>query len=95
MTSSQHTLHGELADVLRDSVRDILPDVRPETVSLDQTFDSLGADSVDQVEILTRLLDHLGIDEPLSAQETQCSFAILIDSLVAAAGRAPDRHPDS
>ena len=51
-----------------DTVKEVLEenlDINPETVSDDSTFDSLGIDSLDTVELLMNLEDKLGIEVEL------------------------------
>lgn len=48
-----------------DTVRDILQenlDIAPESVNDDSTFESLGVDSLDLVELICELEDRCGID---------------------------------
>lgn len=48
-----------------ETVKDILHenlDIEPETVNEDSTFDSLGIDSLDMVELICELEDRLDID---------------------------------
>lgn len=68
-----------------DTVREILQrnlDIDPATVGEDSTFDSLGIDSLDMVELICDLEDELGIDfgEP-EGLETTADLVAYIDSL--------------
>ena len=52
-----------------DTVKEVLEenlDINPETVNDDSTFDSLGIDSLDTVELLMNLEDKLGIEVELA-----------------------------
>lgn len=68
-----------------DTVREILQrnlDIDPAAVGEDSTFDSLGIDSLDMVELICDLEDELGIDfgEP-EGLETTADLVAYIDSL--------------
>ena len=48
-----------------DTIKDILQenlDIAPENVDEDSTFDSLGVDSLDMVELICELEERLGVD---------------------------------
>ena len=67
------------------TVREILQrnlDIDPAAVGEDSTFDSLGIDSLDMVELICDLEDELGIDfgEP-EGLETTADLVAYIDSL--------------
>lgn len=68
-----------------DTVKEVLEenlDINPESVNDDSTFDSLGIDSLDMVELICDLEDELGIDfgEP-EGLETTADLVAYIDSL--------------
>ena len=68
-----------------DTVRDILQrnlDIDPATVTEESTFDSLGIDSLDMVELICDLEDELGIDfgEP-EGLTTTADLVAYIDAL--------------
>ena len=65
MTSTQptHTL-TEVFTVVREVVSDILPEVTD--IPGHKHLKDLGADSVDRVEIILALMDHFGVDAPMS-----------------------------
>lgn len=68
-----------------DTIRSILQDnldIAPEKVDEDSTFDSLGIDSLDMVELICDLEDELGIDfgEP-EGLETMKDLVSYIDGL--------------
>lgn len=68
-------------DTLKAILNDNL-DIAPEKVDLDSTFDSLGVDSLDMVELICELEDRCGIDfgEP-EGLETVADLVAYIDSL--------------
>jgi len=68
-----------------DTIKDILQqnlDIQPENVSEESTFDSLGIDSLDMVELICELEDRMGIDfgEPEGLQ-TVADIVAYVDSL--------------
>lgn len=68
-------------DTLKAILNDNL-DIAPEKVDMDSTFDSLGIDSLDMVELICELEDRCGIDfgEP-EGLETVADLVAYIDSL--------------
>ena len=68
-------------DTLKAILNDNL-DIVPEKVDMDSTFDSLGIDSLDMVELICELEDRCGIDfgEP-EGLETVADLVAYIDCL--------------
>ncbi len=68
-----------------DTIKEILQenlDIAPETVDEDSTFESLGVDSLDMVELICELEERLGVDfgEP-EGLETMSDLVKYVDSL--------------
>ena len=68
-----------------DTIKDILQenlDIAPEDVDVDSTFESLGVDSLDMVELICELEERLDVDfgEPESL-ETMGDLVEYVDSL--------------
>ena len=68
-----------------DTIKEILQenlDIAPETVDEDSTFESLGVDSLDMVELICELEERLGVDfgEP-EGLETMSDRVKYVDSL--------------
>ena len=68
-----------------DTIKDILQenlDIAPENVDVDSTFESLGVDSLDMVELICELEERLGVDfgEP-EGLETMSDLVEYVDSL--------------
>lgn len=68
-----------------DTIKDILNenlDIAPEDVNEDSTFESLGIDSLDMVELICELEDRLGIDfgEP-EGLATMADLVAYVDGL--------------
>ncbi len=68
-----------------DTIKDILKenlDIDPESVSEDSTFETLGIDSLDMVELICELEDRLSVDfgEP-EGLSTMADLVEYVDSL--------------
>lgn len=68
-----------------DTIKDILQenlDIAPEDVDIDSTFESLGVDSLDMVELICELEERLDVDfgEP-EGLETMGDLVEYVDSL--------------
>lgn len=68
-----------------DTIKDILQqnlDIDPETISEESTFDSLGIDSLDMVELICELEDRMDVEfgEPEGLQ-TVADIVAYVDSL--------------
>ena len=67
-----------------DTVKEVLEenlDINPESVNDDSTFESLGIDSLDTVELLMNLEDKLGIEVELDQKvETVGDLVAFIES---------------
>ena len=68
-----------------DTIKDILQenlDIAPENVDVDSTFESLGVDSLDMVELICELEERLNVDfgEP-EGLETMGDLVEYVDSL--------------
>lgn len=68
-----------------DTIKDILQenlDIAPENVDIDSTFESLGVDSLDMVELICELEERLDVDfgEP-EGLETMGDLVEYVDSL--------------
>ena len=68
-----------------DTIKDILQenlDIAPEDVDVDSTFESLGVDSLDMVELICELEERLDVDfgEP-DGLETMGDLVEYVDSL--------------
>ena len=68
-----------------DTIKDILQenlDIAPEDVDVDSTFESLGVDSLDMVELICELEERLDVDfgEP-EGLETMGDLVAYVDSL--------------
>lgn len=62
-------------------VTEILPAVPATVIAGDRDLESLGADSVERVEIVLALRDRLGISEPLSSFNDVPDLDRLVDLL--------------
>jgi polyketide biosynthesis acyl carrier protein len=50
---------------IRDSVRQVLPDVLPEQVTEERSLTELGANSIDRTDVVVMTIDRLGISVPV------------------------------
>lgn len=64
MSSSPGDL--SVAQVIRDVICEILPDVDSADITGKKTLQELGADSVERVEIFLSIMDRLSCTEPLA-----------------------------
>lgn len=55
-----------VARIVRETICSILPNLQAEQIVGSLSLANHGADSVDRVEILLSIMNHLGIDEPMS-----------------------------
>lgn len=81
MTSIEAPSRSDLLAVVFESVREILPTVEPDQLRPDVHLRDLGADSVDRVEIITTVLDRLGVDEPLASFTDLTNIDDMVDLL--------------
>jgi polyketide biosynthesis acyl carrier protein len=65
--SNTATDRAWIARLIGDAIVEVLPTVDPAQVTGGKHLRDLGADSIDRVEIITMVLNRLGLDEPLSS----------------------------
>ncbi|MEX3628256.1 MAG: acyl carrier protein [Burkholderia sp.] len=68
-------------DTVRRHILDVLPDLDPAQVTLDQSLVALGANSVDRVEIVTMSMESLNVTIPLVSFAQVRNIAGLVDVL--------------
>jgi polyketide biosynthesis acyl carrier protein len=51
--------------VVKNVISEVLPDVNPEQISIEQNLKELGANSVDRIEVVTISMEELGLKLPL------------------------------
>jgi polyketide biosynthesis acyl carrier protein len=56
---------AEILDIVRRHLAEILPDVEPDAVRMDQDLANLGASSIDRAEVATMAMSELGIVVPI------------------------------
>ncbi len=54
----------EVLDVVRRTTVQVLPEVSPDSVTLEGTLSDLGANSIDRMEIVTLSMEELGVVIP-------------------------------
>jgi polyketide biosynthesis acyl carrier protein len=55
---------SEVLDVVRRTTVQVLPEVSPDSVTLEGTLSDLGANSIDRMEIVTLAMEELGLAIP-------------------------------
>lgn len=85
MPSSDTLTRQRVIAALLEAVEEILH-LSPSEVSLDETLQELGADSVDEVEIMARALDRLELADSLSGHEHSQALHKLVDVLTDRSG---------
>jgi polyketide biosynthesis acyl carrier protein len=73
---------ARIVDEIAAAVRQIVPTVSPSDITGDKHLRQLGADSVDRVEIITTVLDRLGVSLPLAAFSDLTDLDAMADLLV-------------
>jgi polyketide biosynthesis acyl carrier protein len=51
--------------IIRDNIREILPDISLDDVTIDKSLKTLGANSIDRMDILIMTMEALGVKMPL------------------------------
>ena len=72
---------ARVRDVVVALVRETLPDVDPDLVTLDRTMSELGATSIDRVEVATLAMETLGLTVPNQELAGVGSIGTLVDLL--------------
>lgn len=67
--------------MLRETVRTVVPGVRPEALRPDVSLADLGCDSLDRADIVSMLLDDLDLDVPLTEFRPGAPLAELVGTL--------------
>lgn len=70
-----------LTSLLQRAIKSVLPGA-PDEINMEISFHDLGADSVDQVEIVTYVLDHLGDDHELPSHHARQPLSVLVATLL-------------
>lgn len=81
MTRSTAADRAGIARQVTEAIVEIVPTVDPATVRGDQHLKDLGADSVDRVEIISVVLDRLGLTEPLASFSGLPDIDAMVDLL--------------
>jgi polyketide biosynthesis acyl carrier protein len=70
-----------VAQIVRETISSILPNLPVENISGNKSLKDHGADSVDRVEIILSIMKRLGIDEPMSNFSNIPNIDELVDYL--------------
>lgn len=68
-------------EVVKNVVMEILPDVKPEQISLERSLRDLGANSIDRMEVVTMSMEELGLKIPLMSFAHVSNIEGLVDVL--------------
>lgn len=52
-------------EVVKTVIMDVLPDLKPEMISIEKNLKELGANSIDRMEVVTISMEELGLKLPL------------------------------
>jgi polyketide biosynthesis acyl carrier protein len=72
---------SEVFDVVRKNVLEILPNLKPDMVTVDRSLSDLGANSVDRMEVVTLSMEDLGLKIPLLSFAGVTNIEGLVDVL--------------
>jgi polyketide biosynthesis acyl carrier protein len=81
MSAAPEFAREAIAQIVREAISSILPNVPPEKVVTHRSLTDLGADSVDRIEILLTVMSRIGIDEPISNFSNISTIDALVDYL--------------
>ena len=70
-----------VAQVVRETISSILPNLPANAISGDKSLKDHGADSVDRVEIILTIMKKLNLDEPMSNFSSIPNIDELVDYL--------------
>ena len=68
-------------EVVKNVISEILPDVKPEQISIEQNLKDLGANSIDRMEVVTMSMEGLGLKLPLMSFAQVSNIEGLVDVL--------------
>lgn len=51
--------------VVKNVIMEVLPDVKPEMITIEKALKDLGANSIDRMEVVTMSMEELGLKIPL------------------------------
>jgi polyketide biosynthesis acyl carrier protein len=68
-------------EVVKNVISEILPDVKPEQISIEQNLRDLGANSIDRMEVVTMSMENLGVKLPLMSFAQVSNIQGLVDVL--------------
>ncbi len=52
-------------EVVKKAIMEVLPDVKPELITIEKSLKELGANSIDRMEVVTMSMEELGVKIPL------------------------------
>jgi polyketide biosynthesis acyl carrier protein len=68
-------------EVVKNVISEILPDLKPEQISIEKNLKDLGANSIDRMEVVTLSMEGLGLKLPLMSFAQVSNIEGLVDVL--------------
>ena len=91
--NDEYAARAEVQRILYEVIAGILPGLQLDEIDPSQDLKDLGADSVDRVEIITMVIERLGVDKPASAFNATCNIGSLLDRFAAATAGNESNSP--
>jgi polyketide biosynthesis acyl carrier protein len=67
--------------IVKNTIMEVLPDVKPEMITIDKALKDLGANSIDRMEVVTMSMEELGLKIPLMSFAQVSNIEGLVDVL--------------
>ncbi len=68
-------------EVVKNVIMEVLPDTKPELISIEKNLKELGANSIDRMEVVTMSMEELGMKIPLMSFAQVSNIEGLVDVL--------------
>ncbi|NOU16655.1 MAG: acyl carrier protein [Bacteroidales bacterium] len=68
--------------VVKNVIMEVLPDVKPEMITIEKALKDLGANSIDRMEVVTMSMEELGLKIPLMSFAQVSNIEGMVDVLV-------------
>lgn len=80
-------------EVVKNVVMEVLPDVKPEEISMERSLKELGANSIDRMEVVTMSMEELDLKIPLMSFAQVSNIEGLVDVLTEHYVAASENNP--
>ena len=74
-------------EVVKNVIMEVIPDLKPEMISIDKSLKELGANSIDRMEVVTLSMEALQVKLPLMSFAAVSNIEGLVDVLFESYGR--------